>query len=61
MFCHTVARDYLLVLRATWIYVTTTFLNYGLSLAIYPAVTALIRPVSTESTIWNDTYFLPVW
>jgi hypothetical protein len=56
-----VARDYLLVVRATWIYVATTFANYGLSLAIYPAVTALIRPVSTKASLWNDTYFLPVW
>ena len=54
-------RDYLTVLNATWIYVMATFLNYAITLAIYPAVTALVRPVSEESNPWNDIYFLPVW
>ncbi len=54
-------RDYVEVLRLTWVYVGVTFLNYGTSLALYPAVAALVRPVSQESTPWNDIYFLPVW
>jgi hypothetical protein len=56
-----VVRDYVEVLRLTWVYVGVTFLNYGTSLALYPAVAALVRPVSQESTPWNDIYFLPVW
>lgn len=55
-----VVADYLDVLRRTWVYVAVTFLNYGISLAVYPAVAALVRPVSQESSPWNDTYFLPV-
>jgi hypothetical protein len=56
-----VVRDYVEVLRLTWVYVGVTFLNYGTSLALYPAVAALVRPVSQESNPWNDIYFLPVW
>jgi len=53
-------RDYLSVLRNTWVYVLVIFVDYTLTLILYPAVAALVKPVSQESSLWNDTLFLPV-
>ncbi|XP_023335360.1 equilibrative nucleoside transporter 3 [Eurytemora carolleeae] len=52
--------DYLEVLKKTWIYVLVIFVNYGQTLALYPAVAALVKPVSQDSSRWNEVYFLPV-
>ena len=42
-------------------YLLAIFLNYTITLSTHPAVTALVKPVTTQSTPWNDKYFVPVW
>ena len=42
-------------------YLASILLNYTISLSMHPAVTALVKPVTTQSTPWNDKYFVPVW
>jgi len=50
----------LTVLRSTWIYFFVVFFEKCLTLSVHPALTALIKPVSTDVSPWNDVYFVPV-
>jgi equilibrative nucleoside transporter 1/2/3 len=51
---------YLHVLREAWVYHFVVILGFGVTLAVFPSVTVLIEPSSTESSPWNDVYFVPV-
>merc|ERR1719419_191845 len=53
-------KDYKTVLKATCVYTTIIFIDYALTLAVHPAVTALVKPVSSLSTPWTEKYFVPV-
>merc|ERR1711915_225696 len=53
-------KDYKTVLKATCVYTTIIFIDYALTLAVHPAVTALVKPVSNMSTPWSEKYFVPV-
>lgn len=52
--------DYISVLKSTSVYTTVILIDYTLTLAVHPAVTALVKPVSNKPTPWNDKYFVPV-
>jgi len=52
--------DYWAVLKKIWVYPLVIFLTYMMNLAVHPAVSALVKPVSKEPSVWNDTFFLPV-
>ena len=52
--------EYLTVLKATAVYSTVILLDFSITLAVHPAVTALVRPVSNSATAWNEKYFVPV-
>eukprot|EP00092_Neocalanus_flemingeri_P021364 GFUD01023157.1.p1 GENE.GFUD01023157.1~~GFUD01023157.1.p1 ORF type:complete len:413 (-),score=90.64 GFUD01023157.1:217-1455(-) len=41
-------------------YLVSILLNYTISLSLHPAVTALVKPVTPQSSPWNDKYFVPV-
>ena len=54
-------RDLLMVLSKTWPYQAAIFLDYTVTLAVHPAVTALIQPTaSSVASAWHDKYFVPV-
>ena len=53
--------DFLSVLRSTWMYLLIVFLDYAVTLSVHPAITALVKPISTDRTPWNEKYFVPVW
>jgi len=53
-------KDYITVLKATSVYTTVILVDFTLTLAVHPAVTALVKPVSSQPTPWNDKYFVPV-
>jgi len=53
-------KDFFTVIRSIWLYVFIVFMDYGITLSCHPALTALIRPVSTEPSQWNEKYFVPV-
>jgi len=52
--------DFLSVLRSTWMYLLIVFLDYAVTLSVHPAITALVKPISTDRTPWNEKYFVPV-
>ena len=51
---------YLSVLRGACAYHAVVVLVFATTLAVYPAVTVLVEPSGSESTPWNDVYFVPV-
>ena len=53
-------RDFLEVLGATWTYQVAILLDYTATLAVHPAVTALVRPSSPQASPWHDRYFVAV-
>ena len=53
-------RDLLMVLSMTWPYQAAIFLDYMVTLAVHPAVTALIQPTASVPSAWHDKYFVPV-
>ena len=55
-----VFRDLLMVLSKTWPYQAAIFLDYTVTLAVHPAVTALIQPTASVPSAWHDKYFVPV-
>jgi len=52
--------EYLYVLKSSWVFVLAVFMTYATTLSLYPAVAALVKPVSQDDTDWNNIYFLPV-
>ena len=52
--------DFLTVFKSTWLYFLVVFLDYAITLSVHPAITALVKPVSTEPTPWNEKFFVPV-
>ena len=54
-------NDYFEVVRKSWLYIISVFLVYSVSISVYPAVTALVKPASHTPSTWNDTFFVPVW
>jgi equilibrative nucleoside transporter 1/2/3 len=48
------------VFKHAWVYILATLINFTTTLIAFPAVTVLVRPISTESNTWNDTLFVPV-
>ena len=53
--------DFATVLQSTWLYFFVVFLDYATTLSVHPGLTALIKPVSSDPSPWNDKYFVPVW
>ena len=53
--------DFLTVLKSIWLYFFVVFFDYAITLSVHPALTALIKPVSTDPNPWNEKYFVPVW
>ena len=53
-------KDLFKVLKMTWPYQLAIFLDYTVTLAVHPAVTALVQPVGSVSSPWHDKYFVPV-
>ncbi|XP_026500921.2 equilibrative nucleoside transporter 3 [Vanessa tameamea] len=51
----------LLILKKIWVYAFSIFAVFGISMAVYPAVTVLVEshPV-TSGTDWNNIFFVPV-
>ncbi|XP_045447317.1 equilibrative nucleoside transporter 3 [Melitaea cinxia] len=51
----------LLILKRIWVYAFSIFAVFGISMAVYPAVTVLVEshPV-TSGTDWNNIFFVPV-
>ena len=41
-------------------YLVVTVAVFGQTLALHPAVTALVQSSSTNTTAWTERYFLPV-
>ena len=41
-------------------YLVVTVAVFGQTLALHPAVTALVQSSSTNTTDWTERYFLPV-
>ena len=54
-------RQFSLVFVSCLPYLVSIFLNYTISLSLHPAITALVKPVTNQSTPWKDKYFVPVW
>ena len=52
--------DFLTVLKSTWLYFLVVFLDYAITLSVHPAITALVKPISTDPSPWNEKYFVPV-
>jgi len=52
--------DYFQVVKKSWIHIFSVFLCYTVTLAVYPGVTALVRPASHTPSTWNDKFFVPV-
>ncbi|CAH0714163.1 unnamed protein product, partial [Brenthis ino] len=50
-----------LILKKIWVYAFSIFAVFGISMAVYPAVTVLVEshPV-TSGTDWNNIFFVPV-
>lgn len=53
-------QDYASVSRSSWVHVYATFTCYCVTLAAFPAVSSLVRPMDISSSTWNDTFFVPV-
>ncbi|XP_047530314.1 equilibrative nucleoside transporter 3 [Vanessa atalanta] len=51
----------LLILKKIWVYAFSIFAVFGISMAVYPAVTVLVEshPI-TSGTDWNNIFFVPV-
>ncbi len=48
------------IIRDSWIYLLTTFLNFTITLAIFPAVCSLVEPADPSGSDWDILYFVPV-
>ncbi|XP_041988324.1 equilibrative nucleoside transporter 3 [Aricia agestis] len=49
------------ILRKIWVYAFSIFAVFGISMAVYPAVTVLVEShPSTAGTDWNNIFFVPV-
>ena len=46
------------ILKDTWLYLLVLLLNFSTTLAVSPAVTALIKPKSTGKYLYNGTCFI---
>ncbi|XP_050347089.1 equilibrative nucleoside transporter 3 [Nymphalis io] len=51
----------LLIFKKIWVYAFSIFAVFGISMAVYPAVTVLVEshPITT-GTDWNNIFFVPV-
>jgi len=52
--------DFLTVFKSIWLYFLVVFFDYAITFSVHPALTALIKPVSTDPNPWNEKYFVPV-
>lgn len=53
----------LAIVKRIWIWIAAVFLCFFSTLAVFPAITALVESTEKgkpDSTDWNNTYFIPV-
>jgi len=53
-------RDVMTILKSLWVNLFVILLTFTQTISFMPAIAALVRPISTEHTAWNDKFFVLV-